>query len=243
MSRFPTELEVPTAEVTPGEPLHGTLRISNPAEAVDEFSVVGLGVAADWVSTEPPTLPLMPQTDGELAVTVLIPAHATVEVGTHTLRLQIRSALDAAAVKAEELVIDVQQVTRWDVEVEPSTQRSKKAVTYAVQLTNDSNHALRVTPSAVPSSNDLAIRLSHAVVDVPAFQTATATLEITAPRHTGGDDLHHHIDVQAHVDGTPPKSRRAAFVQQPRISRWRLLLVIAAVVILLAAALAVEPWL
>lgn len=240
---FPTQLECPTREITAGEPLHCKLKIYNPSEAVNEFTVEGLGEAARWVSADPPRLGLMPKTDGEVALALLVPTDSRVLAGQHTIRLRVHSALDEYDAKVEDLVVRIGRVTSWNLEVEPPTRRSKRSATYELRLVNDSNHPLSVELSATPSAKTLDARLSHTVVEASAFGVATATLKVAAPRHTGRSDLHHRIDIQPWVGDTQARLRKVAFVQQPRLSRWWLLLiVIAALVALVLAATEGLAW-
>lgn len=231
MSFFPTQLECPTAKLVPGKPLQCRLRIYNPADAVNEFTVRGRHPAEDWISTDPATLALMPQSEGEIAVALLIPADASVEAGANTVELEIRSALDAYDTQTEDLIAYVELVTRWKLETHPSTQRSKGTATYTVRLVNMSNHAVTARLTAAASSDDVTLTLSPTSVEMEAFHAATAVLHVTPPPHTDAHDVPYHIDVHAQAPGTPPQANRVTLVHRsPRIL-WKVLLLSVAVLV------------
>jgi hypothetical protein len=249
MTLFPSQLDCPTAEIVPGEPLRCRLKIYNPSDAVNEFTVVGEDDAAGWVSTDPASLALLPHTDGEMLVNVVVPTDAPLEAGRHTLHIRIRSALDEFEDKIEGLILVVAASTGWELDVAPVTEevaaKARTAASFDVRVRNTGNHPLEVRLSASPSSPDLTATLTDAVVAVPASQTRSSTLEVAAPAHTGPDDVHNHVDVHAQVEGAPARSRRVAYIQRagrpgPRLRR--VVLVSVAVVALLAAAIGGRIW-
>ena len=54
--------------VQPGESVSTELRVRNTGDVVDQFSFQPLGDAAPWITVEPPTVRLFPETDALVTV-------------------------------------------------------------------------------------------------------------------------------------------------------------------------------
>lgn len=89
MTQPANRLLCPDAEVAPGEAIRCALRVRNPTDEVVDYTVSGLGRGAGWVSTEPSSLRLMPDTEGELLVNVAVPPDPSVVVGDCSVRVRI----------------------------------------------------------------------------------------------------------------------------------------------------------
>lgn len=216
MTRFPTQLECPAAEVIPGEPLRCRLRIYNSGDAVDEYSVVGLGDAADWVSTDPPTLALMPGKDGELQVIVTIPADAPVRAGEHHLVVRIDCSLQAVTPQTEDLVVRVAEVTEADVSIVPPADASAKDddVTATLAVANRGNHPLELGFSVTDHDHDLPARVEPWHLVIEPFQAHTLPLTLPVASCPAPGSHTHRVEVTATAERRLTRSAQATIPHQ-----------------------------
>lgn len=216
MTAFPVQIECPTADVTPGEQLCCLLRIYNPADAVDDYTVVGLDEAAGWVSTDPPSLTLMPKTDGELQLRITIPTDAPVPAGTHRLLLQVNSSLNQAAAVIEDLSLQVAERTRAELAITPPADSSAAHdVTATLTAANHGNHPLELHFTAIDHDHDLALRVTPWDLVVQPFHAAT--LPLTLPfADCPADGSHvHRVEVTATADSRLAESAQATIPHEP----------------------------
>ena len=70
--------------VQPGESVSTELRVRNTGDVVDQFSFQPLGDAAPWITVEPPTVRLFPETDALVTVTIAPPRDSSSKPGIAT---------------------------------------------------------------------------------------------------------------------------------------------------------------
>jgi UPF0716 family protein affecting phage T7 exclusion len=217
MSRFPTQLECSTAEVRPGEPVRCLLRIYNPADAIDEYAVVGLDRAAGWISTEPPSLTLLPEEDGELELIIEIPPGSEVPAGTHHIAVEIRSSLDDVAPQTEDLRIDVAEVTdaRLDLRAPPETSATDD-VTATIAVANTGNHSLRLQFDAVDHDHGLAVRVEPWELRLEPFSVRTLPLVVPFGNCREQGRHVHRLEVTATAEGGLTRTARQTITHHPR---------------------------
>ncbi|MDP8928231.1 MAG: discoidin domain-containing protein [Actinomycetota bacterium] len=221
MNGFPTQLECPGAEVRVDRPLRCQLRIYNPAQEVDEFTVTGLGPAGPWISTTPDRLSLLPQQDGELEVTLAIPQDARLEAGRHVIHLRVDSSLHDVEPQTEELVFYLPEITAAALAIEPRAQTARISAHYSVEVTNRGNHPFAVDLTAPRPDTTVEVNIDPAQLQVPPFTPPHAARLSVSPVRPKilGKPVEHPITVEGRSNGLQ-LSAQSTLVLKPFLAPW-----------------------
>ena len=194
--RLPTRLECSAAAVDPGGQLECGLLVYNATDRVDEITVAAQGPLAEWVVAVPPTLALLPETEGRIDVRVELAADAQVEAGVHPVLLEVASGLEDVEPSLEELDVEVGRRTRVGVAVHAQATDATAAggPAYVASVDSASNHPLRLV---VDVSTDVGddVGVEPRVLDVPAFGHASSVLRLRR-RHPDGKPVRSTMTVR-----------------------------------------------
>jgi phage tail-like protein len=102
---FTVELECEAFTVTRDQPLRCWLYLHNRADRPDEFTVIGVDTAGDWVADSPIVVPMAADQERQLPIGIVVPGDAHVEPGTYSIGLQVTSALPGAWPETRRMIV------------------------------------------------------------------------------------------------------------------------------------------
>ena len=109
--------------VQPGESVSTELRVRNTGDVVDQFSFQPLGDAAPWITVEPPTVRLFPETDALVTVTIAPPRDSSSKPGIATWAVKAVPKEDPVGAAVGEGTVDVGTFVELGAELQPGTGR------------------------------------------------------------------------------------------------------------------------
>jgi hypothetical protein len=195
MARVPTKLECPVSALAPGGTLDCQLRVYNGSDRVDELRVELGGPLGPLAVASPPSLALLPETEGVFSVRVELPLGAAVEAGPQPLLLTAVSGLGDVEPTVEELVVDIGRTTGATLElvhrpdVGPASGRA-----YEARVASTSNHPLRLLVEVETAGGAI---VDPGVLQVAPFGRASSL--ITVDR--GVDQQRAELSVRVTDDG------------------------------------------
>ncbi len=130
--------------VEPGQSVSTEMRVRNTGDVVDQFSFQPLGDAAAWVTVEPPTVRLFPETDAVVTVSIAPPRESTSTPGISTWAVKATPKEDPNGAAVGEGTVDVGTFVELGAELQPMTARGRFAGRYEVAVDNKGNLAMPV---------------------------------------------------------------------------------------------------
>jgi hypothetical protein len=130
--------------VQPGESVSTELRVRNTGDVVDQFSFQPLGDAAPWITVEPPTVRLFPETDALVTVTIAPPRDSSSKPGIATWAVKAVPKEDPVGAAVGEGTVDVGSFVELAAELQPGTGRSRFTGKFETAIDNRGNLAVPV---------------------------------------------------------------------------------------------------
>lgn len=222
-------------EATPDNPVSLQVRIYNAARIVDEFVVSVVGLDASWVATDPPSLSLLPDSEGTVRVTMTIPRDAPLPAGERVIGIKVTSIGSSGSSRVEELRLDVAAVSESGLVAEPQLVRGGRSSHFRLEVDNRGNHPLSLELEGQDPESVVRFRFAPPQLEIPPHELGFAQMKASAPRALTGSDVQRALTVHAR-GGETALSAQVTFAQKPWLSRG---LLMALPVLLLLAGLAV----
>lgn len=235
MARLAAKLECPQspqqsaatgcrAQVEPGDELTCRLLVYNAAEKVDEIRTQLSGPLAPWTRVEPDRLPLMPEHEGELELTLWLPVDARVEAGQHPLLVEVRSGLPDTEPAVEECLVEVGSNTDAQLSVRPGPGGPRYGW-YEVVIESGSNHWLRLNLNVAAS---VPVEVPPEVIEIPPFGRTTTRVRVDDTGMSGqqvgvtvtvtGDGVQLRAELSHVVSEAAPHSATSTEVEEDALS-------------------------
>lgn len=217
----------------PGQAVTLRLEVVNTETVIEGIGATVYGVPAEMVRTEPASLALFPDAQGELAVEFTVPP--TFPAGRHPVTVAVQGrAPGARAVHHDvELVVDARP--RLLLQASPSVVRARRRGTFSVESVNRGNVPLDVSLRARDADRSLTTTVTPSATTVAPGESVTSTVVATGPRQLFGSDRDRPLRIDA-VAGEQSESISLMLRQRPLISRGLLtVLVLLAIVCVWAA--------
>lgn len=125
--------------VDPGQSVSTELRVRNTGDVVDQFSFQPLGDAAAWITVEPPTIRLFPETDQVVTVTIAPPRESSSRPGPATWAVKAVPKEDPAGAAVAEGTVDVGSFVEIGAELQPMTARARFTGRFEIAVDNRGN--------------------------------------------------------------------------------------------------------
>lgn len=209
-------VEPAAAVVTPGgDPEAIEVRVHNLSPIVDAY-VVEIVEPPEWLTTSTAEVRLLPTTNDLARVTLSIAAGVLVPAGAVDLRIRVRSQAHPEIWVTEPVEVTVPAIEApLGLRLEPSMVRAKDSEPGRLQATVDnkgSNQRRRVTLSGRDLEGVVRFTFSPSVLDLEPGQSATAQLQVQAPKPEAGQQITRQLTVVA-ADGSSEVEATATFVQ------------------------------
>lgn len=130
--------------VQPGEKVSTELRVRNTGDVVDQFSFQPLGDAAPWITVEPATVRLFPETDALVTVTIAPPRDSSAKPGVATWAIKAVPKEDPVGAAVGEGTVDVGTFVDLGAELQPATGRTRFTGKFETAIDNRGNLAVPV---------------------------------------------------------------------------------------------------
>ena len=216
----------PTAVVvTPGgDPEAIEVRVHNLSPIVDAY-VVEIVEPPEWLTTSTAEVRLLPTTNDLARVTLSIAAGALVPAGAVDLRIRVRSQAHPEIWVTEPVEVTVPAIEApLGLRLEPSMVRAKDSEPGRLQATVDnkgSNQRRRVTLSGRDLEGVVRFTFSPSVLDLEPGQSATAQLQVQAPKPEAGQQITRQLTVvAARTEARRSRPPRPSFRWPRRTPHW-----------------------
>ncbi len=227
--RVATEHRLITAE--PGGTVDVRVEVVNTGDLIDGVTARLIGLPDGHVAVEPQLLPLFPDAQGEITVSIGVPS--TQPAGMHPLTIEVVS--HGSASPTQHVDIDLSVSARPDVRLStsPQTVRAKRSGRFVLTVENTGNVALDTDLSAGAEDRRITTRFSPESLHVEPGMAGRAILVVRGPRMLTGSEVDRLVKVdltgrRAHTipamdeTETGPELDDQTVVrlrQRPRISR------------------------
>ncbi len=242
-------LQQPTLSVEPGQSVSTELRVRNSGSVVDQFSFQPLGDAAAWITVDPPTVRLFPDTDAIVTVTIAPPRNSTSRAGVATWAVKAVPQEDPVGAAVGEGVVDIAAFVELAAELQPSTGRGRLTGKFELAVDNRGNVAVPVRINGTDTEQALGFDVGTPQLDAEPGSAHFAKIRVQpAQRIWKGQPKSHPFQILVE-----PQSRRSEeqpagelpaplapivvngnLLQEPVFPKWLLKAVLALLALLLA---------
>jgi hypothetical protein len=240
--------------VQPGESVSTELRVRNTGEVVDQFSFQPLGDAAPWITVEPATVRLFPDTDALVTVTIAPPRDSSSTPGVATWAIKAVPKEDPVGAAVGEGTVEVGTFVDLGAELQPATGRSRFTGKFETAIDNRGNLAVPVRINGNDAEHALEFDIKPPQVDSQPGSAHFAKVRIKPVRRIWNGQPKAHpfqivVEPQARVteaapadgdDATTPVSAPHApiilngnLLQEPVLPKWLWKAVVALIALLL----------
>jgi 5-hydroxyisourate hydrolase-like protein (transthyretin family) len=227
--RVATEHRLVSAE--PGQTVDVRVDVVNTGELIEGVTARLIGLPQGQITVEPQLLPLFPDAQGQITLSVGVPT--SLPAGLHPLTIEVVS--HGSGSPTQHVDVDLSVSARPDVRLStsPQTVRSKRSARFVVTVENTGNVGLDADLRAGSDDQRTTTRFSPETVHVEPGQAAPVILGVRGPRMLTGSEVDRTVTLdltarRAHTipamdeTETGPELERQAVVrlrQRPRISR------------------------
>jgi hypothetical protein len=209
-------LRQPAVTVTPGQPVTVEVDVTNTLSAIDGLTARVVGPAGVITVSEPPILPLFPDTTGRLTLTVNFPARLL--AGPHPAEVQVLSAVQPDQPESVALEVIVLPLPGVALTVVPPLRSGHHDARYTVMCDNTGNTTLEVALAASDPNRAVRSKFQPVLLPLEPGESAAAQLSVKGRRHFLGGDVSHAIRVLGSAGDIEVESQ-ARFRQTPIIPR------------------------
>jgi carboxypeptidase family protein len=236
-------------QADPGQTVEIRVDVVNTGELIEGVTAHLIGLPDGQIAVEPQLLPLFPDAQGQITLTIGVPTNQP--AGLHPLTIAVVS--HGAGSPTQHVDVDLSVSARPDVRLtaDPETIRSRRAGRFMLTVHNTGNVALDASLAARLEDKRTRTRFSVDEVHVPAGTAVPVILTVKGPRLITGSDMERTVNVgllarRAHTipamdeTETGPELERQTRVrlrQKPLLSRGLLTSLILISIVLLWAAI------
>lgn len=157
--------------VTPGSSVSTQMRVRNTGDVVDQFNFQPLGDAAAWITVEPPSVRLFPNTDETVTVTIAPPRSSDSKPGPTAWAVKAIPSEDPGGAAVGEGTVDVAEFSVIEAELQPVAGRGRMVGRYEIAIDNRGNIPMQVRLSGTDAEQTLGYEFAD---DVVATEPGTA---------------------------------------------------------------------
>lgn len=209
-----------TLPVDPGGEAACELRVRNIGNVVDQFSFEALGWAAPWVTFEPPSISLLPETEGVTRVVVRPPRASDTAAGPSPMGVKVLSHEDPACPVVEELTVQIAVLSDVSAELIPRASKGRRKAVHHLAVDNRGNAPITAEISASDPDDKLRFRVQAPTLAVDPGQAAFTRVRVRPLRRfLRGPDVSHPFQISVSTGPEPPAVAEGAMVQEALIPR------------------------
>lgn len=210
------ELSSSAVDLEPGVSASVTVRIVNTSQIVERYAVTVVGPAERWSTVAPAELPLMPDTEGTVEVTMTAPAEHAPPAGTAVVGIKVSSTRTGAS-WVEELEVRVSPVARATLALAPELRRTSGTADYEAVIDNQGNLPLSLELRGEDQERVARFQFVPPALEVWPEEPARVRVRVTVPSRWTGPDVTRMLTVHAY--GAPePLQASATLVQRSRLT-------------------------
>jgi len=241
--------------VQPGESVSTELRVRNTGDVVDQFSFQPLGDAAPWITVEPATVRLFPDTDALVTVTIAPPRDSSSKPGVATWAIKAVPKEDPVGAAVGEGTVDVGTFVDLGAELQPAAGRARFTGKFEAAIDNRGNLAVPIRINGNDTEHALEFDIKPPQLDSQPGSAHFAKIGVKPTRRLWRGQPKAHpfqivVEPQARVEAAPPTEGdvpapaatphppivlNGNLLQEPIIPKWLLkaILLLIALILLL----------
>lgn len=150
--------------VTPGSSVSTQMRVRNTGDVVDQFNFQPLGDAAGWITVEPPSVRLFPNTDETVTVTIAPPRSSDSKPGPTAWAVKAIPSEDPGGAAVGEGTVDVAEFSVIEAELQPVAGRGRMVGRYELAIDNRGNIPMQVRLNGTDAEQTLGYEFADDVV-------------------------------------------------------------------------------
>jgi hypothetical protein len=207
--------------VEPGGEASCEVRVKNRGRIVDEFTFEVVGDTAPWATVEPPTVSLMPGTEGTAQLLFRPPRVPTVQPGATPFGVKVSSKEDPDSSQVQEGVVVVGAFADTAMELIPRAARGRWSAKYELALDNRGNGGVNAAITPVDPDDQLRFDLKPPTL-VADPGTATFGTVVVRPRKRFflGPPQTRTFRVVADAKAAAPLTADGTLLQESLVPRW-----------------------
>jgi hypothetical protein len=211
------ELSSSTVDLEPGVSASLTVRIVNTSQIVERYAVTVVGPAERWSTVAPGELPLMPDTEGTVEVTMTAPAEHAPPAGAAVVGIKVSSTrTDASWV--EELEVRISPVARVTLALAPELRRTSGTADFEAVIDNQGNVPLGLELRGEDQERVARFQFVPPRLEVlPEEEPARVRVRVAVPGRWTGPDVTRVLTVHA-VGAPEPLQASATLVHRSRLA-------------------------
>ena len=227
----------PTAvSVEPGAEATAEIKVRNTGTVVDQFTLDVVGDPAPWSRVDPPTLSLLPGSEGAATVHFSPPRSSDVAAGSYPFGVRVASKEDPSGSVTEEGTLDVGAFKDLLGELIPRTSRGRREGRHEVAVDNRGNLGLNADLEAIDPNNQLRFRFSPpGMVADPNTATFVKLAVRPVKAFLKGPPKTHPFQVLVKPKSTPPVTVDGVMLQEAILPPWIMKALLALVALLILA--------
>jgi hypothetical protein len=189
--RVATEHRLVTAN--PGETVEVRVDVVNTGELIEGVTAHLIGLPDGQISVEPQLLPLFPDSQGQITLTVGVPTHQP--AGMHPLTIAVVS--HGSGSPTQHVDIDLSVSARPGIKISPDPQavRSKRSGRFVLTVENSGNVALDATLSSTQEDKRTKTRFTPEALRVEPGVATPVILTVKGPRMLTGAETDRIVNV------------------------------------------------
>lgn len=188
--RVATDHHILTAD--PGASFDVVVDVVNTGDLIDGVTARLVGLDAATVRAEPAVLPLFPGADGQITLTVQLPASQP--AGLHPVTVEVVSHVSGTTRRHVDLELSVAAQPGLRLSRQPALVRARRGSRFVLAVENTGNVALDATLSAT-SPDRCATRFNPASMRIEPGAVAPVMLAVKGPRMITGTELDRIVTV------------------------------------------------
>ncbi|SCL46191.1 COG1470 family protein [Micromonospora yangpuensis] len=233
--RASANLASTSVSVAPGGEAEVPVTVRNAGDTVEAYQIEVLGVPAEWVTVEPPTLTIYPAGSDGVVVTFRPPRSSRVDAGDRTFGVRVVPSEYPDSAVVEEGVLTVEPFAELAAQVQPPSRSGLRGARYRIDTDNLGNVTEEVAFAVAEGTDQVAFALPADAVAVPNGTRAETRLRVRARRLLWwGEPKEYPFAVELRPGAGRAVNLDATFVQRPVISAGLLKLLAALLALLLA---------
>ena len=210
-----------TPTVEPGREASWDVRVRNTGSLVDQFTFEILGAAQPWTTVDPPTLELLPNTEGNARLTFRPPRSSTVPAGPLVVGVKAASREDPDGTIVEEATLEVSSFIELFVELVPRTSKGAWRGKHEIGVDNRGNVPLNALVTASDPDEALRFEARPPSVAVEPGSAVYGRLKVRPrKRFLFGQPKTVPFDAHIQPQEGEPVAAQGNLLQTPIIPRW-----------------------
>jgi hypothetical protein len=189
--RVATEHRLVTAN--PGETVEVRVDVVNTGELIEGVTAHLIGLPDGQIAVEPQLLPLFPDSQGQITLTVGVPTHQP--AGMHPLTIAVVSHGSGSPTQHVDLDLSVSARPGIKISPDPQAIRSKRSGRFVLTVENSGNVALDATLSSTQEDKRTKTRFTPETLRVEPGIASPVILTVKGPRMFTGAETDRIVNV------------------------------------------------